>query len=112
MFKDRVDAGRRLAEELASFAGGEGLVLAIPRGGVVVGFEVARRLNLMMDLIIPRKIGSPQNPEVAIGAVTQDGTAIIDQHLVSLLGVTRTELEEKKHDEMLEIRRRMELYGS
>lgn len=112
MFKDRVDAGRRLAEELVSFAGGEGLVLAIPRGGVVVGFEVARRLNLMMDLIIPRKIGSPQNPEVAIGAVTQDGTAIIDQHLVSLLGVTRTELEEKKHDEMLEIRRRMELYGA
>lgn len=50
VFKDRVDAGRQLAEELVSFVGGEGLVLAIPRGGVVVGFEVAQRLNLIMDL--------------------------------------------------------------
>ena len=90
----------------------QGIVLAIPRGGVVIGYEVARRLGYLMDLIIPRKIGSPQNPEVAIGAVTQDGISIVDHRLISLLGVTPAELEEKKNDEVREIKRRMNLYGA
>ncbi|VFU17057.1 Predicted phosphoribosyltransferases [anaerobic digester metagenome] len=112
VFKDRVDAGRRLAGKLVPYSEGEGIVLAIPRGGVVVGYEIARRLGYLMDLIIPRKIGSPHNSEVAIGAVTQDGTCIVDHRLVNLLGVTRTELEEKKNDEVREIKRRMNLYGA
>jgi hypothetical protein len=64
VFKDRVDAGRRLAGKLVPYSEGEGIVLAIPRGGVVVGYEIARRLGYLMDLIIPRKIGSPHNSEV------------------------------------------------
>jgi len=112
LFKDRVDAGRQLAGKLAPYCQGEGIVLAIPRGGVVIGYEVARRLGYLMDLIIPRKIGSPQNPEVAIGAVTQDGISIVDHRLISLLGVTPAELEEKKNDEVREIKRRMNLYGA
>ena len=83
-FSDRVDAGRRLAAALKDFEGKNAIVLAIPRGGVVVGYEIARALNLPLDLIIPRKIGAPDNPELAIGAMTEDGTTILDRKLVCL----------------------------
>jgi len=110
LFKDRVDAGRQLADKLSGQIGKDGLVLAIPRGGVVVGAEVARKFGLGLDLIIPRKIGAPQNPEVAIGAVTQDGTTIFDRRLIGLLGVSEPEIEDKISCEISEINRRMSLY--
>lgn len=110
LFKDRVDAGRQLADKLSGQIGKDGLVLVIPRGGVVVGAEVARKLGLGLDLIIPRKIGAPQNPEVAIGAVTQDGTTIFDRRLIGLLGVSELEIEDKISYEISEINRRMSLY--
>ena len=110
IFKDRVDAGRKLADALAGLAGKDGVVLAIPRGGVVVGAEIAKKLGLELDLIIPRKIGAPHNPEVAIGAVTQDGTTILDRRLIEMIGVGQGELEEKINYEIKEIRRRMSLY--
>ncbi|HBC92770.1 MAG TPA: phosphoribosyltransferase, partial [Pelotomaculum sp.] len=65
-----------------------------------------------IDLIIPRKIGAPHNPEVAIGAVTQDGATIFDQRLMELLGISRGELEDRAAYELNEIRRRMALYGA
>lgn len=110
IFKDRVDAGRQLAEALEVRAERGGLVLAIPRGGAVVGAEIARKLGLELDLIIPRKIGSPQNPEVAIGAVTQDGSTILNEHLVEMLGITENELDEAISREIKEIKRRTSLY--
>ncbi len=110
MFKDRTDAGRLLADKLVGRIGKDGVVLAIPRGGVVVGAELARKLGLKLDLIIPRKIGSPQNPEVALGAVAQDGAAILDHRLIELLGVTDGELKEIIACELEEIKRRMSLY--
>lgn len=110
IFKDRVDAGKRLAEALAGHIGKNGVVLAIPRGGVVVGAEVARKLGLRLDLIIPRKIGSPQNPEVALGAIAQDGSTILDRRLIDSLGVTDLELKEIMACELEEIKRRMSLY--
>ncbi|MCL5877310.1 MAG: phosphoribosyltransferase, partial [Candidatus Bathyarchaeota archaeon] len=58
-FVDRADAGKRLAVALKGFAGGDGVVLAIPRGGVVVGYEIAEALDLPLDVIIPRKLGAP-----------------------------------------------------
>ncbi len=74
MFRDRRDAGRRLAEELVRYSGDEAaVVLGIPRGGVVVGGEVARLLDLPLDVVIASKIGAPGNPEYAIGAVDPDG---------------------------------------
>ena len=85
---DRVDAGKRLASALKDFSGKNGIVLAIPRGGVVVGFVIAKALNLPLDVIIPRKIGAPENPELAIGAVAEDGTAILDNQLIKYLGVS------------------------
>jgi len=109
-FSDRVDAGKRLASALKEFAGKDAVVLAIPRGGVVVGFEIAKALNLPLDVIIPRKVGAPDNPELAIGAMTEDGTIILDKQLVSYLGVSesyiKTESEEQKH----EIERRLKMY--
>ena len=110
IFKDRTDAGRLLAEKLVGRIGKNGVVLAIPRGGVVVGAELARKLGLKLDLIIPRKIGSPQNPEVALGAIAQDGAAILDRRLIELLGVTDAELKEIMAYELEEIKRRMSLY--
>lgn len=73
-FRDRADAGRQLAEMLApSYAGRDGVVYALPRGGVTLGAAIARRLRMPLDLIIARKIGHPFNPEYAIGAVTESG---------------------------------------
>jgi putative phosphoribosyl transferase len=109
-FTDRINAGKRLASELKDFSGKKGIVLAIPRGGVVVGFEIAEALNLPLDVIIPRKIGAPENPELAIGAVAEDGTAILDNQLIKYLAVSKEyvaiETQRQKH----EIRRRLKLY--
>jgi len=78
MFKDRSDAGRQLAEKLAPYRGKHAVVLALPRGGVVIGYEIARALSLPLDIIAVRKVGAPDNPEYAIGAVGADGTAILN----------------------------------
>ena len=109
-FTDRVDAGKRLASALKDFSGNNGIVLAIPRGGVVVGFEIARALNLPLDVIIPRKIGAPENPELAIGAVAEDGTAILDNQLIKYLGVSNEFVEIETKRQKHEIGRRLKLY--
>jgi len=109
-FTDRVDAGKRLASALKDFSGKKGIVLAIPRGGVVVGYMIAKSLNLPLDVIIPRKIGAPDNPELAIGAVVEDGTAILDQNLIRYLGVSREYVKEETERQKQEIGRRLKLY--
>ena len=109
-FTDRVDAGKRLASALKDFSGKHGIVLAIPRGGVVVGFEIAKALSLPLDIIIPRKIGAPENPELAIGAVAEDGTAILDNQLIKYLGVSNEYIEIETKRQKHEIGRRLKLY--
>ena len=109
-FTDRVDAGKRLASALSNFSGKKGIVLAIPRGGVVVGYVVAKELNLPLDVIIPRKIGAPDNPELAIGAVAEDGTAILDNNLIKYLGVSREYIKEETERQKHEIERRLKTY--
>ena len=109
-FTDRVDAGKRLASSLKDFSGKKGIVLAIPRGGVVVGYEIAKVLNLPLDVIIPRKIGAPDNPELAIGAVAEDGTAILDNHLIAYLSVSKEYIKEETERQKKEIERRLKLY--
>src|SRR3989304_6716893 len=110
LFADRVEAGRLLASALASAISKNAIVLAIPRGGVVVGFEVARALGVPLDVIIPRKIGAPDNPELAIGAMTEDGTVILDESLISYLGVPEGYVKEESNRQKLEIERRLKLY--
>jgi putative phosphoribosyl transferase len=108
-FTDRVDAGKKLARALKDFKG-KGIVLAIPRGGVVVGYEIANALNLPLDVIIPRKIGAPDNSELAIGAVAEDGNAILDKNLISYLDVNPQYIKEETERQKHEISRRLELY--
>jgi putative phosphoribosyl transferase len=110
LFADRVDAGKRLAQALKAHVGKDAVVLAIPRGGVVVGYEVAKALVLSLDVIIPRKIGAPNNPELAIGAMTEDGTILLDGRLVDYLSVSQEYIEEESEAQKAEIHRRLRLY--
>jgi putative phosphoribosyl transferase len=109
-FSDRVEAGKRLVAALADFSFKNGLVLAIPRGGVVVGFEIADALGLPLDVIIPRKLGAPDNPELAIGAVTEDGTAILDDNLITYMSVNEKYIQKESERQKQEIIRRLKLY--
>ncbi|SHI67508.1 phosphoribosyltransferase [Desulfofundulus thermosubterraneus] len=110
VFADRVEAGKKLAMELAGTCKQNGVVLAIPRGGVVVGAEIARILGMTLDVIIPRKIGAPHNPEVAIGAVTQDGITFFNKPLLNFLELEEKDLARMVEREKREIERRMLLY--
>src|SRR5690554_4311579 len=108
-FKDRKDAGRQLAELLAGrYAGIDGIVYALPRGGVVLGAEVARRLGLPLDLIIARKIGHPRNPEYAIGAVTEQGELVTNPREIE--SVRREWLAREIEKERREAERRHAVY--
>ena len=109
-FSNRIEAGRRLAESLEEFAGDGGVVLAIPRGGVVLGYEIAQKLHMELDVIVPRKLGAPDNPELAIGAIAEDGTAILDDKLVAYLGVNEDYILRESERQKLEIKRRLKLY--
>lgn len=110
LYKNRVDAGRRLASALSGVVDKEAIVLAIPRGGVVVGFEIAQALDLQLDIIVPRKIGAPENPELAIGAVTEDGTAFMEDKLVGYLQVSQAYINKESEYQRREIERRLKLY--
>jgi putative phosphoribosyl transferase len=109
-FADRVDAGKRLVSALKDLVDKDAIVLAIPRGGVVIGYEVAKALGLPLDVIIPRKIGAPSNPELAIGAMTEDGTVLVDNRLVERLGVSEAYIQQESEGQKLEIQRRLNLY--
>jgi putative phosphoribosyl transferase len=108
-FKNRVDAGRQLASALQSVSK-SAIVLAIPRGGLVVGFEVAKAFSVPLDIVITRKIGAPDNPELAIGAVAEDGTAILDDGLVRMLQVSKGYISEEVEKQKMEIKRRLLRY--
>ncbi len=111
MFKDRVEAGRKLGERILGYKDTKKLVvLAIPRGGVVVGKELARTLNCPLDVLVTKKIGAPGNPELAIGAVGPDGTAVLNQDLAPKTGADKTYIEKEKRVKTGEVRRRMEAF--
>jgi predicted phosphoribosyltransferase len=110
LFTDRREAGVKLAERLMEYKDRSVVVLAIPRGGVVVAFEVSRRLGVPLDLIIPRKLGAPFNPELAIGAVTQDGTIVLNENIVEELQVPKNFIEFQAKEQIREIDRRMKSY--
>lgn len=107
-FRDRVDAGRRLAELLVKYQDQNAVVYALPRGGVPVGKEIARKLNCPLDLVIIRKIGHPWNPEYALGAVAEDGLLVVNEE--ELATVDQQWFEAEKARQMAEARRRRELY--
>ncbi|MGB8400074.1 phosphoribosyltransferase [Bradyrhizobium sp.] len=111
-FRNRSDAGRRLAKALSSYKGRHVVVLALPRGGVPVAAEVAAALDAPLDLILVRKIGVPTQPELAMGAVV-DGIAPIvvrNQEVIELSGTTADEFDAAYAEELAEIERRRQLY--
>jgi putative phosphoribosyl transferase len=105
-FRDRIDAGRALAERLGIFRGRDLLVLGIPRGGVPVAAEVARRLGAELDVLVARKLGAPGQPELAIGAVTANGGEFVDEEMVAYLGVSEANLQRVREEQVIEARRR------
>lgn len=109
-FSDRRDAGARLATALARYGHEDAVVYALPRGGVVLGVEMARHLGLPLALIIPRKIGHPGNPEYAICAVTEDGELVCNEE--ELRGLDPVWLKEAAKREQKEAKRRRAAYGS
>jgi predicted phosphoribosyltransferase len=110
LFRDRRDAGRRLAERLLEYEGRDVLVLAIPRGGVPVGAEVAARLRAEFDVIVPRKIPIPWNTEAGMGAITADGTMVLNEGMVRSLGLSKEEIEAEAESVRQEVIRRTTIY--
>lgn len=111
MFKNRKDAGTQLAEGLKEYIGQENvLVLALPRGGVVTGVEIANRLNAPLDVLIVRKIGHPWQPELAVGAISETGSIVYNEEVVSSVGVTKEYLRGEAARQREEIARRQQLY--
>jgi predicted phosphoribosyltransferase len=107
IFANRRDAGRFLASKLSHYANhSDVVVLALPRGGVPVGYEVARALNVPLDVFMVRKLGAPQQPELAIGAIATGGVRVVSPELIDRLGVTRQQLEAIAADEEAELERR------
>jgi len=108
-FADREEAGIRLAAALADAVTGPSVVLGIPRGGVLVAVPVARGLGAPLDLVVPKKVGAPFNPELGLGAVAH-GVRVLDEDLISRLGVTPEYLEREIALEEAEIGRRTAAY--
>jgi putative phosphoribosyl transferase len=109
-FLDRRDAGRRLAIELDALADERPVIVALPRGGVPVAFEVARALHAPLDILAVRKLGAPGNPELGVGAVAENGTGVLDPRSVGMLGMTQATLNKTFALELRELRRRVERY--
>jgi putative phosphoribosyl transferase len=114
-FLDRRDAGARLAARLRDlseedFVAERPVIVALPRGGVPIAREVARALAAPLDILAVRKLGAPGNPELAVGAVTEDGTGVLDPRSAGMLGMTDATLDETLALESAELRRRVERY--
>ena len=106
LYRDRIEAGERLAKRLQAYRASDALVLGIPRGGVVVAAALARALDLELDIVVARKLGAPGSPELAIGAVTADGGCFLNKEIVALLGVSDAYIRNINEVEMAEARRR------
>lgn len=111
-FADRTTAGTRLAAALAPYRGKNALVLGIPRGGVPVAAEVARALDAELDVIVARKAGVPGEPELALGAVTSDGTRFVNDDLISGLGLSQEAVDGAFEKASREAREREERFRS
>ena len=110
-FRDRFDAGRKLAKELKGFAGrSDVIVLGLPRGGVPVAFEVAQALNVALDIWLVRKLGVPGRDELAMGAIGSGGPRVLNADVVKALGISDETIAEVETRERRELKRREENY--
>lgn len=105
-FYDRVEAGRLLGRELKDFSEAETIVLGIPRGGLVIARELAHALSAHLDIVLSRKLGAPGNPELAIGAVAEDGRLFLHEDMIRLYRINDAYIQEEKARQMAEMARR------
>jgi predicted phosphoribosyltransferase len=111
LFRDRTDAGRRLAARLSEYAGRpDVIVLALPRGGVPVAYEVASRLSVPLDVFLVRKLGVPGHPELAMGAVAAGGIELLSEDLIDELGIPSAQIQQAAARERAELERRERAY--
>jgi predicted phosphoribosyltransferase len=110
MFENRYDAGRKLAEKLAEYAGKAAVVLGIPNGGVAVALGVALGLNADLDMVISRKIPLPLSPEGGFGSVTDNGTTIFDEEIIKKAGLSQAQINYQVNKVRSDIRHRSLLY--
>lgn len=111
LFKDRVDAGRKLAGKLSKYANrSDVLILALPRGGVPVAFEVAKELNVKMDVFIVRKLGVPGNEELAMGAIASDNIRVLNEDVVRSFQIPERVIDRVAENELRELERRERAY--
>lgn len=108
--RNRTEAGKLLAQSLEKYRGGEVVVYALPRGGVVLGMEVAKHLSVPLDLVIPRKVGHPLSPEYAVCAVTEDGHLVCNE--AEIAGLDQAWLDKAVKKEQAEAKRRLLYYLS
>ncbi len=109
-FRDREEAGRRLGARLAGLRGEAPVVLALPRGGVPVAFEVARALGAPLEVLVARKLGAPGNPEYALGAIAEGGALVLDDVAVAEAGAGEAQLAGLLERETAELARRVRAY--
>lgn len=112
VFADRAEAGRLLADHIAPRGYRDAIILALPRGGVPVAFEIARRLDVPLDLALVRKIGAPGNPEVALAAVAdgEGASVVVNEDILRLTGASEAYLQAEATRELAEIERRRRVY--
>ncbi len=111
LFADRRDAGQQLAEALQKYTNRDDVVvLGLPRGGVPIAYEVAIRLNVPLDVLVVRKLGTPGHEEMAMGAISRDGVRILNQELVENLGIPEEVITSVEERERRELQRRETIY--
>ena len=110
VFADRRDAGRKLATLLSPLSDEQPIVFGVPRGGVPVAVEVAHALGAPLDVLTVRKLGAPRNPELAIGAIAEDGTVVVNDAMFHTVGMTQAQFDRALERESRELRRRMDRF--
>jgi len=111
IFHDRHDAGRRLAQKLLHYKEAKNtIVIALPRGGVVVGYDVSRALRLPLDVLITRKLGTPSNPELAMGALAETGYVHMNSDVIREYDVSKAQLDQEMLRQTSEVKRRIQRY--
>lgn len=109
-FRDREEAGRLLAERLREYAGEAPVVLALPRGGVAVGYEIARALDAPLDVMMVRKLGVPWHPELGMGAIAEGGAVYLNRDVLAEAELDPEELQRVIDEEARELERRVQRY--
>ena len=110
LFKDREEAGERLADKMMEYQGSDSLVLAIPSGGVPVGLTIANRRGLPFDVVVVRKLQIPYEPEAGFGALGPDGGVVLNEELLSRIKLSKEEIDRQREKSLAVIRKRSELF--